>query len=111
MAILEKTRFREAMIERMDLMGIGAAELARRTGVSKPQIDKLRQRRTEVTNVYDALVIARFFGQPLEEFMGLTKRSPKHQEIMDIFTALPTELRDVAAAAIKAMAAVRLSQK
>ena len=54
MPILEKERFREALIERMNLTGVTAAELARRTGVSKPQIDKLRQRKSAVTNVYDA---------------------------------------------------------
>ena len=107
MAVLDKTRFRESLIERMDLVGISAAELSRRTGVSKAQIDKLRQRKSEVTNVYDALLIARFFGQTIEEFMGISKKSAKHQEIIDILAMLPPDLKDSMIVQIKALAAMR----
>lgn len=107
MPILEKERFREALIERMNLTGVTAAELARRTGVSKPQIDKLRQRKSAVTNVYDAILIARFFGQPLEEFMGVAKKSAKHQEILDLLAAMPPEVKDMLVLQIKALASMR----
>lgn len=38
-----RTRFREAMIEHLDRAGMTSAELARRSGVPKTLIDKLRQ--------------------------------------------------------------------
>lgn len=107
MMTLEKERFREALIERMELTGISAAELSRRTGVSKPQIDKLRQRRSAVTNVYDAILIARYFGQPLEEFMGISKRHSKQQEILDLLAVMPPEVREIMMLQIRALASVK----
>ena len=102
---IDKTRFREALIARMELTGIGATDLARRTGISKPQIDKLHQRKVETTNVHDALIIARFFGQSLEDFMGMAKKSAKNQELADILATLPPDDRDLLAIQIKALAA------
>lgn len=107
MQMLERNRFREALIARMELVGIGAADLSRRTGVSKSQIDKLRQRKTEVTNVYDAVLIARYFGQPVEEFMGIAPRQAKQDEISDALASLPPEVRDLFLLQIKAVAANR----
>jgi len=104
---LDKERFREALIERMDLTRVTAAELARRTGVSKPLIDKLRQRKSEVTNVYDAILIARFFGQNVEDFMGVARKASKHQEILDILATLPPDTRDMLVLQIKALATAR----
>lgn len=104
-------RFREALIEKMDMVGITAAELSRRTGVSKAQIDKLRQRKTEVTNVNDAIRLALFFGQPIEDFMGLTKRGTKQQEIIEKLGLLPPEVRDVFVVSINAMVAQHMKKK
>jgi transcriptional regulator with XRE-family HTH domain len=47
--------------------------LARRTGISKPQLDKLMQRRVVATNVDDATKLARFFGDTVEDFMRITE--------------------------------------
>lgn len=67
-----KTRFRESLIEHMARTGTTAAGLARATGVSKAQIDKLVQRKVEVTNVADAIRIATYFNMSVEEFSGLS---------------------------------------
>ena len=64
-----KTAFREALIRRMESDGITAAGLARDSGVTKTQIDKLRQRRAAATNVHDAMRIARTFGMSVEDFI------------------------------------------
>lgn len=40
-----RTRFREAMIEHLDRAGMTSAELAKRSGVPKTLIDKLRHRK------------------------------------------------------------------
>lgn len=66
----DKERFREALIARVHAYGISVSELARKTGVSKSQLDKLMQRRVVSTNVDDAATLARFFGSTVEEFMG-----------------------------------------
>ena len=109
MPVFEKDTFREALIERMELTGTSAAELSRRTGVSKPLIDKLRQRKSELTNIYDAVLIARFFGQPVDEFMGIAKRAAKHQEILALLAALPPDTKDMLVLQIKALAGAHKS--
>lgn len=68
--MIDKERFREALIERVRASGVTVADLARKTGVSKSQLDKLMQRRVVTTNVDDAATLARFFGATVEEFMG-----------------------------------------
>lgn len=110
MAVLDKTRFREALIERMELTGVTAAALARKTGVSKPQIDKLRQRRSEVTNVYDAVLIARFFGQTVEEFMGIAAKSVTQDEVLGLLAQLPPAMRELIILQLKALVAIRASK-
>ena len=107
---MDKTAFREALIARLDLTGMPAAELARRTGVSKTIIDKLRQRRVEVTNVNDAVLIARFFGQSVEDFMGI-RSSPGKRGVIDEITlelsAMPPNLQKVALAQLRALREIR----
>ncbi len=107
-AISEKQRFREVLIARMDMTGVTAAELARRTGIAKSQIDKLRQRKVETTNVYDAMLISRFFGQPIEEFIGMTKRADKLDEVKELISMLTPEAREMVIAQIRAVVAMRI---
>lgn len=68
----EKTAFREALLRHMAVAGVGAAALARATAVSKPQIDKLCQRKSETTNVADAIRLAAYFGKSVEDFCEMT---------------------------------------
>jgi plasmid maintenance system antidote protein VapI len=73
----EKTAFREALLHHMAETGVGAAALARATGVSKPQIDKLCQRKSETTNVADAIRLSAYFGKSVEEFCRTTAEKTK----------------------------------
>lgn len=66
----DKERFREALIDWVHRSGISVADLARKTGISKGQLDKLMQRRVAATNVDDAARLARFFGCTVEDFLG-----------------------------------------
>lgn len=91
----------------MDVTGVTAAELARATGVSKSQIDKLRQRKVEATNVHDAMLIARYFGQTVEEFCGMTRKKDKAVEIYDAMSQLTPEHREIILAQIRAVAALQ----
>ena len=67
---LDKTIFRETLITRLEETGTTIAHLARQTGVPKTLIDKLNQRRAVATNYADAMAIAAYFGQTLEQFVG-----------------------------------------
>lgn len=107
MVFLERDRFREALIERMDLTGISATELARRSGVSKATIDKLRQRRVEVTNIHDAILLARVFQQNVEDFMGVSKNAQKQAEVVSLFASLPESLRETMLVQLRALVQAR----
>jgi transcriptional regulator with XRE-family HTH domain len=67
---MDKLRFREAFIAHLDAAGFNTRQVADATGVSRDQMEKLRQRKVASTNVHDALRIARFFGKTVEEFIG-----------------------------------------
>lgn len=68
---IDRERFREALIARVHASGISVSELARKTGISKSQLDKLMQRRVITTNVDDATKLAKFFGETVEDFMRM----------------------------------------
>ena len=67
--------FRETLIRLMAARRVTAGELARETGISKGTIDKLRQRKVEVTNAFDAMKIAMFFGMNVEQFFAVPEAS------------------------------------
>lgn len=105
--IVERQRFREALIERLNITGLTVAELARRSGVAKSQLDKLRQRKVDTTNVHDAVLIARFFGQSVEDFMGLRKRADRSDEVADLIQILPHNHKEIILAQVRAVIALR----
>lgn len=105
----DRLRFREALIARLDMTGLTAADLSRRTGVSKGTIDKLRQRRVEVTNVADAIKIARYFHQSVEDFCGYPQRSGKIDELIALAALLPADFRSAVIDHIKAIIALRIN--
>lgn len=83
MSSISRTAFRDSLNDRLNKTGLSVSELSRRTGVSKALLDKLRQERTTSTNVEDAMRVARFFGQSLEDFMGATIRQEQRNELAD----------------------------
>jgi plasmid maintenance system antidote protein VapI len=99
--------FREHLIAMMDASGTSAGELSRQTGVSKPLIDKLRQRKAITTNVNDAMRIAQYFGKTVEEFLGVGNRQAK----IDRLTGLIAQLDEDQARSMEAQIAAVLSLK
>lgn len=71
-------RFRDALILRLAPKGSGQSglgkpnlrQVAEGSGVSYEQLKKLIQRKDGSTNVEDAVKIAGFFGQTVEEFLS-----------------------------------------
>lgn len=61
--------FRIAFLEALDATGWSMPDLARRSGVSVDQLNKLKQRETAKTNVDDAKLVANAFGYTLDEFL------------------------------------------
>lgn len=62
--------FRDAFLLALEQNNVSMAEISRRTGVSLEQMKKLKQGKTQKTNVEDAMKIATYFGQSLEKFIG-----------------------------------------
>jgi len=99
-----RTRFREAMIEHLDRAGMTSAELARRSGVPKTLIDKLRQRKSEVTNVHDAMRIAQVFGRTVEEMCGV-EPDPETSAIADLLSRLDPAEKSLVLSQLEGIAA------
>jgi transcriptional regulator with XRE-family HTH domain len=65
-----KRTFREAFIEALEVNQVSPNKVSLATGVSVHQLKKLREGKSLSTNVDDAIMIARFFGATLDEFLA-----------------------------------------
>jgi len=101
------TQFRDALNRHLDESGVSIAELARRTGVSKPLIDKLHQCRVNSTSVEAAVRIARFFNKDVEEFMGLAERKARMNEAAMLIGRLTPEQMEVVEILVQGLLARR----
>ena len=61
--------FREALINKLEQTGTPLKQVAEGSGVSYEQLKKLKQVEGRETNVKDALKVAAFFDQSLEDFL------------------------------------------
>lgn len=68
--------FRSALLIAIERENISIAEVARRSGVSKDQLNKLKQRESAKTNVDDANKIAKSFGKTLDHFLSGAPTEP-----------------------------------
>ena len=98
--------FRDALIEGLEANGVSVAELARSTGVSKDQIHKVKQGKSRSTNVDDAVKIANFFGQSLDEFLE-DPTAQKDAEIAALLMQLEPQERQFLLNAAKAQISAR----
>lgn len=107
--MITKDRFREALIHHVAASGISVAELARRTGVAKSQLDKLMQRRVVTTNVIDATVLAHFFGKNVEDFLGIGSKeievNPVQVRIRDLVSKLSPSEQELIVAQLEGIVA------
>ena len=63
--------FCEAFNEHLEASGVKITEIANATGVNKDSLYKLKYGRTRNMGVDDAIKVAAFFGETVEEFMGV----------------------------------------
>lgn len=96
--------FRTALLKYLASSGTTVAELARQTGVSKDQINKLKQRENAKTNVDDALKIAQHFGVSLEEFLEDPELATR-SEIVALYSQLSAAEQEMLLAAAQGLAA------
>lgn len=108
--MLEHEKFRESLIAHMERHGIGASELARKTGVPKTTLDKLVQRRVSRTNYFDAMRLARYFGKTLEEFVD-GKPDDDNTKLKMLIESLYTDEKAIVEAQIEGIVARRGRKK
>ena len=93
--------FRKALLDALEQTNTKLAAVARATGVSYEQLKKVNQREDASTNVDDAVKVAHFFGQSLDEFLGDTTIEDR-SELLDLYSQLSSSeqkfLLDVARA-------------
>ncbi|WP_412550262.1 helix-turn-helix domain-containing protein [Shimia sp. MIT910701] len=97
---MERT-FRDAFLVELGASGLSVAEVARRSGVSKDQLNKLKQRDSAKTNVDDARRVAEAFGKTLDQFLKDTETSP-YLEAVGLLSQLSEEEREFIIVAARA---------
>ena len=95
-------RFREAFLQHLEATGTSVASVARGAGVSKDMLHKLKQGRTMAINVDDAIKIAAYFGQTVNEFVGGTREEIEDTLLRQIAQLSQAE-RKLLAASLRAL--------
>jgi transcriptional regulator with XRE-family HTH domain len=92
--------FRQALLDACDRTQTSLRAVANSTGVSYEQLKKLKQGKSQSTNVDDAVLIANFFGMSLDEFLG-DDTHQKRDEILDLYSRLAPQERELLLAAAR----------
>lgn len=95
--------FRSALLYHLDRTGLSIAEIARRSGVSKDQLTKVRQRENATTNVDAAAKVAAAFDLTLDEFLS-GEGTSRQFEIVSLYNQLSEREQEMLIAAAKGLA-------
>ena len=98
--------FSQALIEHLENTGVRVTEIAAATGVHKDALYKLKYGKTRNMSVDDAIKVAAFFGETVEEFMGIGPGALR-DTLMDQIAQLSESERQIFEASLKAVLAAR----
>lgn len=84
--------FRDALLDEIETTGISLNAVANGAGVSYEQLKKLKQGKSQSTNVEDARKVSSFFGKTLDEFLGSPAGSSPHR-LTELYSQLSEEKR------------------
>ena len=101
-----RKNFREAFIEHLERTGAKVTEVAAATGLNKDSLYALKRGTTMNMNVKDAILVAQFFGETVEEFMGIGPRALR-DTLIDQISQLTDSERQIFEASLKAVLAAR----
>ena len=79
--------FRDALLRAIESHEVSLRSVATGSGVSYEQLKKLKQRPDASTNIDDAVRIAGYFGQTLDQFLQEPDGSAPHH-VTEIYTKL-----------------------
>ncbi|MBR9850923.1 MAG: helix-turn-helix domain-containing protein [Rhodobacteraceae bacterium] len=84
--------FRDALLTIIEKQGVSLRKVAEGSGVSYEQLKKLKQAKSQSTNVDDARKVANFFGLSLDQFLE-AEQIEAQAEIIEIYNRLPDQER------------------
>lgn len=99
-------KFREAFLDKVEQENLKIAVIARDAGVSKDMLNKFKQGRTQSINVDDAILVARYFGQTVNEFIG-EDRPTLDDQLAQRLAKLSEKERQILIASLEAILASR----
>lgn len=71
--------FREAFVAHLEQTGEKISDIAEAKGVSAQQLYKVKQGKSDSTNVEDAQKVASYFGMTLDDFLGSDPSTTPHR--------------------------------
>jgi len=98
--------FKDALLKRVEQSNVSLKSVADGAGVSYEQLKKLKQNKSQSTNVDDALKIARHFGMTLDGFLE-DETAALRSEIASLWDQLSQEERDFLMRSAKGVIASR----
>lgn len=87
-------KFREAFLDALDQSKWTMVRVSELSGVSEEQLKKLKQGKSQRTNVDDAVRVANAFGVTLDEFLD-DQTATIRSEIVDLYNQLSPEERKI----------------
>lgn len=79
--------FRTALLRALEQTGVSLKQVCESSGVSYEQFKKVKQGKSQSTNVDDALRVANYFGLTLDEFLA-DDTAVVREEILDLYRQL-----------------------
>lgn len=98
--------FRAALMDAISDRDISLKSVAEGAGVSYEQLKKLGQNKSKSTNVDDAIKIARYFGQTLDQFLE-DDQATNRVELMRLYNQLTDQERAILLRSAKGVIATR----
>lgn len=98
--------FRAALMDAISDRDISLKSVAEGAGVSYEQLKKLGQNKSKSTNVDDAIKIARYFGQTLDQFLE-DDQATNRVELMRLYNQLTDQERAILLRSAKGVLATR----
>jgi len=99
-------KFRDALLRALDTSGDSLRSVAEATGVSYEQLKKVKQGKSQSTNVDDAVLVANHFKLSLDEFLGDDTQA-KRDAVLDLYKSLSASEIEILLAAARGRDASR----
>lgn len=104
--IIMENKFRKAFLRHLSETNLKVTDVAKGARVSKDQLNKLKQGKSQSINVDAAVLVARYFGETVNEFIG-EERPALHSSLIQKLGMLTEREQRVLVASLNALSAER----